>query len=395
MQMNNDNGHGQFEIKVYNRNLVLNLIEKHGNISRIQLAKITHMSPTSMTRIMNELTSLKLIKEGDSNYQGMGRKSTMLEINPEAYYSLGISIDVNTIKLCILNFNKDVLILKIYNIDIINECPEKIAVLCFNLYEQLVSDNNINSENIKIIGVSFPGTLDPKNGVVTLSPRFRWHNVEFAKMCKNIFGLETILENDVKASIYNEYYRHEIHQVDSLAFLNVGSGIGASYMYKGEIIRGVDNAAGEIGHSTVVIDGDLCDCGKKGCLAAYLCENKILEQANSRNLNIHSFNELVEMYQLNNANAVCIFKDIAKNISIALNSIICTYNPEEIVVGGSTFVNAPFLLTLALSQKEFFYEAASKKVIIELTKDDGSENVIGAALIANTYYCRQLIENNS
>lgn len=395
MEINNENGHGQFEIKVYNRNLILNLIEKHKKLSRIQLAKITHMSPTSMTRIMNELISLKLIKEGTSVYEGMGRKSTMLELNTEVYYSLGIAIDVSTIKLCILNFNKEVVILKDFSIDIINETPLEIALLSFNLYKKLIEENNINSEKVKILGISIPGTVDEKSGVIIASPRFSWRDVEYSKICEKIFGLKTILENDVKSSIFNEYYRHKKHQVNALAFLNVGSGIGSSFMYKGEIIRGVDNAAGEMGHSTVVINGELCDCGKKGCLAAYLCENKILKEANRRKLEVYSFNELVEKYKSNNLIAIQLLNNIAKYIAIALNSIICTYNPEQIVVGGSTFVNAPFLLALALSQKEFFYEAISNKVIIELTKDEGNENVIGAALIVHTHYCKQLIENNS
>lgn len=382
---------GQVEMKIYNRSLILYLIQNNRPISRMQLAKMTGMSPTSMTRIVSELIDLNLVIEVDSVSVGVGRKATMLDINKDVFYSLGLTIDSNALELRLIDFENNIIGKINYALNGAKYDPATVASNSHDLFLTMIQDQKITKNKVKTLGVSIVGTVNPEEGVVIFSPQMKWKNIPLVKLLEEKFNLPVVLENDVKSAIYKAYTLNPNNQVRNLAYLNIGSGVGLAFMSKGKMIRGRNNAAGEIGHITVKPNGNLCDCGRKGCLNTYLAEKEILKKAKTYDQSIISLGQIVQSFHNNIPWANELIHEICTYLAIAINNTLCSYNPDKIIVGGPLVSNHPEVLEKALSLDGYFYDLISSDVIIQAASAHDEESVIGAALLAQSSHIKNII----
>jgi glucokinase len=125
-------------------------------------------------------------------------------------------------------------------------------------------------EKIAALGICCPGPMDHEAGMLinpTNLPRF--YNVPFRQMLFDSLNMPVSLEHDAKAAALGEFYYGAGRTQKSMVYVVVGTGVGAAIIMDGQLIRGVKNFAGEIGHTTVDRNGELCSCGSKGCLETY------------------------------------------------------------------------------------------------------------------------------
>lgn len=393
-------GLNKYDIKVANRIMVIELLENNPPLSRIQLAKMTGMSPTSMTRIINELMDLNLVKDVECEYKGIGRKSSMLSINPDAFYVLGLYICSSKISFCIMNYKLEALSIQEYpcifsssltSVDLVDFCYEKYLIFIADFSKKYA---DFSMSRIKMMGISFPGTVDSYGKYIISSPCFHWKKeTNFCKYCEEKFALPIAIENDIKASIYNEYHRHPSHRADSVAFLSLDYGTGCSFMLNGKILKGFHSGAGEIAH--IVFPNDtLCSQSCCGHIARQLCYSGILRRAASSGLKVSSMKELNSAYHTGDSAAIELFNELSSYIACMINIILCLYNPEKIILGGLIFHEAPVLLSLALKNQDLFYQEISEDIIIEFTHEEKEEPLWGCAVIALHNYRTKLIETS-
>lgn len=125
-------------------------------------------------------------------------------------------------------------------------------------------------ENISALGICCPGPLDHELGMLinpTNLPKF--HNVPLRQMLVDHLNMPVSMEHDAKSAALGEFYYGAGRDQKSMVYVVVGTGVGAAIIMDGQLIRGVKNFAGEIGHATVDRNGELCSCGSKGCLETY------------------------------------------------------------------------------------------------------------------------------
>jgi glucokinase len=125
--------------------------------------------------------------------------------------------------------------------------------------------------DIAALGVSAPGPLDPRTGIVIDAPNIAgWRDLPLQRLLEADLGVPVRVENDANAAALAEW-RHGAGQgAQSLAFLTMSTGVGAGLIFDGRLYRGAHFQAGEIGHVPVVLDGRACSCGLRGCLEAYV-----------------------------------------------------------------------------------------------------------------------------
>ncbi|MHC1785235.1 MAG: ROK family protein [Anaerolineaceae bacterium] len=133
-------------------------------------------------------------------------------------------------------------------------------------YRGLVPDN----QKIAALGICCPGPLDHEAGVLinpTNLPKF--YNVPLRQMISDRLNMPVSMEHDAKAAGLGEFYYGAGRNEQSMIFIVIGTGVGAAIIMNGELIRGVKNFAGEVGHVTIDRNGEPCFCGSKGCLDTY------------------------------------------------------------------------------------------------------------------------------
>ena len=130
-----------------------------------------------------------------------------------------------------------------------------------------LAPSGISLSGLNGIGVSAPGPVDFERGVVVEAPNLAgWHDVPLAAMLHDRFGLPTSLENDANAAAVGEHRWGAGRGVREMIYLTISTGIGGGLILNGQLYRGVDGTAGELGHVVVDQNGPLHSCGQRGCL---------------------------------------------------------------------------------------------------------------------------------
>lgn len=145
---------------------------------------------------------------------------------------------------------------------------------------QVMEDANVSKEEVQGIGICCPGPLNPETGVISFAPNLGWRNVPIVSHIVEEFGIPTYLENDANAAALAEYWFGAGVGAKNLLYITVSTGVGGGVILDGDIYRGRDFMAGEIGHTIVQAEnGRLCGCGQHGCLEAIASGTAIGKQA--------------------------------------------------------------------------------------------------------------------
>lgn len=119
------------------------------------------------------------------------------------------------------------------------------------------------------IGVGSPGPLDPRTGIVLEPPNLPgWHDVPLAQMLSGRLGMVTHIEHDANAAALAEWWIGAGRGIRDLVYMTISTGIGGGIILGDVLLQGVSGTAGEIGHTTIDVDGPPCGCGRPGHLEA-------------------------------------------------------------------------------------------------------------------------------
>jgi glucokinase len=126
-------------------------------------------------------------------------------------------------------------------------------------------------ERVAAVGICTPGPVDHQSGILIDPPNLQGlHNTPLRQMLSDRLGLPVSLEHDAKAAALGEFHYGAGRGERSMVYIVVGTGVGAAIIMDGQLYRGLHNAAGEVGHVTLDLDGARCPCGSTGCVETYL-----------------------------------------------------------------------------------------------------------------------------
>jgi glucokinase len=128
-------------------------------------------------------------------------------------------------------------------------------------------------------GVGAPGPLDTKRGVVLLTPNLGWVDLPLRQLVQDALGLPTAIDNDANCAVLGECWMGAARGAKDVIGITIGTGIGGGIVVNGRLYHGASDCAGEIGHTTVEVNGRRCKCGNYGCLEAYASGPAIARRA--------------------------------------------------------------------------------------------------------------------
>ena len=231
-------------------------------------------------------------------------------------------------------------------------------------FSELLRGKKLTKHHLLGIGVAVPGAVDPRREVILKSPNLpSWEKFQLKKFLAKEFRVPIWIENDANAAALGEQYFGSGKGIGHFIYLTVSTGIGSGIVMNGSLIRGASGMAGEVGHMTIVPNGLLCACGKRGCLEAYSSGTAIANHvkqalkdgAKSRffqrmKLN-HITGQLVTDAAQNYRDGVAIqARTMAADfLGIGLANLINLLNPERIILGGGVTENLDHFWTPMMS----------------------------------------------
>lgn len=222
---------------------------------------------------------------------------------------------------------------------------EAVALLC-DLCRQVCHDHGVAVSDMAALGVSCGGPLDSQTGTVYAPPNLpAWEAVPLKSLLQSEFGLPTRLENDANATALAEHRWGAGQGCRDMAFLTMGTGIGAGLILNGHLYRGRRDLAGEVGHAVVLPDGPLCPCGKRGCLEALASGTSLARMGRERYAedDLTAY-DICARARSGDAIAQGVIADVALYMGIGLANLLHTLNLERIVLGTLAVHAADLLL---------------------------------------------------
>lgn len=358
--MESKNTVDQAFLREANLSSVLRLLHTEAPLSRAQLATRTGLNKSTVSSLVDELLDRKLVHETGMNSIGTGRPATLLEINPQAGCIVGVELGVDFVSAVLTNFVGKILWREQVGADPAAS-QEKTLEQTQSLVQHAIG--KACKLELPILGLGFatPGMVDLTEGVLIFAPNLLWHNVPLRRIFSDLTGLKVFVENDANAAAIAEHLFGTASQNRDFIFVFAGVGIGGGLFLNGQLYRGKNGYAGEIGHSPIMADPlqSLCHCGNRGCWETYVNQFSILRRVNAR-LEVERDGLIPTLLAQQNAplsisivkqaadagdrEAIDVFADTGQAMGQGFASLVNTFNPEKIVLGGPLSLAGDYLL---------------------------------------------------
>ncbi|MBK8780711.1 MAG: ROK family transcriptional regulator [Anaerolineales bacterium] len=325
-------------IRAINRSTILNSIKTNGAIPRAEIARLTGLSPATVTGITAELIQDNLVFEKESGDSSGGRRPIMLAINPNGGCVVGIKVMEDHALGALTDLEASLLGKQSYPLT--DTSPEGISRSLSELVAELLKMSENPAPNLMGVGVGLAGIVEAGQGLVRQSPFFGWNDVPLREMIQNRVNVPVYVDNDVNTLAFAEKWFGAGRGVDNFLVVTVGRGIGLGIVSNGQFNHGVRGGAGEIGHTVIQPGGELCACGKRGCLEMYASEPALLRQAAKafEQGQLSSLpktpEELIALAASGEKAAQEIFARAGELLGQSIANLVNIFNPQRVLING-------------------------------------------------------------
>ena len=400
-------GSNIFSVKAHNLQAVLLSLLYSEKLSRTELAEQINLSSTTITNLITELLEEGLVSESDcddaesDHNRPVGRPRKALCLEPNARFVIGVHVGVGTFRIALTNLRNEIIASYLASFDL-QEDPLQVIDQIIEDIDSLIAESQTDRNLILGVGIGLSGLVDFETGVNVLAPNLNWRHVPVKALMTSRLGMPIVADNNVRCMALGEAYFGMGRGVSSLAFVYGRIGVGAGFIYQGQVFRGSSMGAGEIGHTTLLLrGGEPCRCGKKGCLETLVSETAFLDQAQEiaqrhpagilaevieENPNQNLMDNIVKSARQGDDSVREMLADRANYLGIALANMVDLYNPEMIILGG-LFAQAGdyFIGPLKETVQKMSFGDLGNQVRIEVTDFGWKAGVIGAAALALTH----------
>ena len=278
-------------------------------------------------------------------------------------YSIGLDLGGTNLRAAAVD-TKGKMLQKILASTDLTRGPEAVMEDMAKAIDQL--RHAIGSQNLQGIGVAVPGFIRLKEGVITGSNNLAvLEGFPMRDALQKRLNAPVILENDANAAAMGEKWIGAGKDVDDLVLVTLGTGIGGGIISNGKVLHGFLGMAGEIGHVTVVPNGNPCGCGNHGCLEKHASATAIAALARMIGLGDIKSDEVYTLAKQGNERALAVFDHMGRALGIALATLVNIFNfPLYLISGGPLPAWDVFSIPMMqeLEQRSFTYRASKPTI---------------------------------
>lgn len=258
--------------KRHNARLVLKTIYNQEPISRADIARITNLTATTVSHVIGEWLADGVVEEVGSLSTERGKPPTLVGLRKNSRHVVALNLAQHVFRAGILNLRGE--LLHQQSAPAAGLQGEQALAAVHAMVDRLLPRVD---QPLLGIGVGAPGIINVEQGVIRRAVNLHWYDLPLAHLLAQRYDLPIHIVNDNQASLLAEQIFGQHKNSTDLVVIRVGRGIGAGIMVNGRMIHTA--GAGEIGHVTVVEDGERCSCGNRGCLETVASSRAIVQQA--------------------------------------------------------------------------------------------------------------------
>lgn len=233
----------------------------------------------------------------------------------------------------------------------VQQGPEAVVALIAAMIQRCIAETQRVEPAAVVagVGIGAAGPLDRSKGVVIIAPNLGWRDVPLRDRVAAAVGLPTTLDNDANCAVLGECWQGAAQGARFVVGLTIGTGVGGGIVVDGTLYHGVTDIAGEIGHTSIDLNGRRCKCGNYGCIEAYASGSAIAARA-VEGLEAGATSRLADYVRgdLTALDAEVIYKasrdgdefaqevvrDTARFLGATVANVVNTLNPEVVVICG-------------------------------------------------------------
>ena len=336
-----------YNVKSFNKHAALDLIRFTGvGLSRTDLADKMGLTRAAVSLIVNDLLESQVILEAESRSAPSGRPPIVLEINPNRGLVGAIDMGATHLSIALADFTARIHKESEFPFDI-KAGPEVCIEQADQKLQSMLSELGLSISDISAIGLGVPGPVITEAGMVIAPPIMPgWDHFPIRETLEKKWNCPVTLNNDAELGALGEWAYGAGRGEKNIAYIKIGSGVGAGLVLNQQIYGGTTGAAGEIGHLTIDENGPLCNCGNRGCLEAFAgghaiaLQGQMLAKSGKRTLLTNTPIEKITAHAVTEAakhgdlHAQEILRRAGTYIGIAIAGLINLFNPSVVIIGG-------------------------------------------------------------
>ncbi len=257
----------------------------------------------------------------------VGRKAQIWKTTLHKKKSLAIDIDFNLIKIAIIDMSGNYYNYREYEKTINNNNFFDVISFIVNDYRNKYKE----CIDIKQLGISIPGNISFDRKNILYATNLGLNNINISNL-ENELNLNIILENEANSAVLGEFFLSKEADKSNYMLISISNfGVGGGQIVDGKLLKGAHRLAGEIGHFTIIMNGEPCACGNRGCFERYASYEGLKNIIKKHKLNFNDINELFESYDKKSEKVI---KEYCKFLGRGIRSLLSIYDSSKIILSG-------------------------------------------------------------
>ncbi len=308
----------------------------------------------TVAKAVSSLLDSQLLEEIEEGSTGPGRPAKLLRLACENSQVIGVTLSGSECTVASAGMNG--IIHKDSALSF--PTPTTYDSLLINVTRHVKKLMPPNGKSTLIVGVSVPAMVDYQEQRAILSANLPLINGKsFGRDLEALLGLVCLILHDTQALSLSERLHGDGESVTNFAMLDLCGGVGLCLMVDGQFLTGDSGFAGELGHIPIVPNGDVCHCGKKGCLETVASEWALEARISLLMRRPVKINEILEMAQAGNKQVLVELEKMCDYLALGVTHVVNILNPGTFYIHGRIFQALPQLLdSLVAKTKQYALE---------------------------------------
>ncbi|MEU0549942.1 ROK family protein [Micromonospora sp. NPDC005979] len=374
---------------------LLRLLRDEGAVSRAELGDRLQMPRPRLLAELDRLVALGYVAEAGFAASRGGRRSTLVELNPKLRFA-AVDLGASSMDVEVVNGRLEPVAHYAEPADI--RSGPKVTLQRVN---ELLHKARVDGayERLDAVGIGVPGPVSFRDGVPVSPPIMPgWDRFPVRELLSREHACPAVVDNDVNIMAIGERHGGVAHSVDDFLFVKIGTGVGCGIYLSGEVYRGTDGCAGDIGHIQVDAHGPMCSCGNAGCLEAlfsgaalakdaFVAARSGASPALAERLSTRGTVTALDVAEgavEGDVTCIQLIRDGGRRVGGVLAGLVSFTNPSMIVIGGGLAQLGHILLA---EIRSVVYRRslplATGNLPVVLSELGGRAGVAGAAVLAS------------
>jgi predicted NBD/HSP70 family sugar kinase len=371
-------GATQDEVRRHNLAALVQFLHAHGSTSRSELVSHTGLNRSTVGGLLSDLVAADLVRETEPVGRGVGRPSFGVEPVGDSAYVLAIDLRVDRTIAALVGFGGVVLERREHRYRKGQQREEKIVAQLVDVCHDLLRSAPTGGVMLGV-GVGVPGLVRQPDGLVRFAPNLGWVDVPLGNQLVEALGLSVpvVVGNDSDLGAIAERLRGSAVGAANVVYLSGQVGVGGGIVIDGNLMRGAQGYAGEIGHMRVNPRGRACRCGAVGCWETEIGEPAL--RLATKSPATMSVAEIVARALAGDKDAAKGLRAIGVWLGLGVANLVNILNPDVVVFGGTLREILPVTREAVEAALSGALTAPGEHVVLALPALGDDSTLLGAA----------------